>query len=398
MADNTNDIQALTAGIAAISAHIEELKKELGAKSDSGAVNAKLKELAEKQAELSRDLTELRQIKDEVQGTGAAVKSVGQQVIEHKAFKDFGQTRRANFEIKTENANSISPVNTQASNSVSRTTIGAPYQAGFVSNPELDLVVEPLFPHVPIATQAIQYVKEGTFTNNAAVVAEGALKPESTINVSLETANVVTLAHIMKVTKQVYDDNPQSIMALIDHKMRYGLQSVVDRQLIQGTGGTTQLPGALLSGNYTDYSSAAGVVSTDTLFDFIFKHYTALANAGVNTHRLVLNPADWASLALTKDNQKRYLLGGPAMIAQKTVWGIPVLTTPSIPQGKFLMGDFNQAATIYDRQALQFAISEEDDKNFQYNLITIRVERRLAVTFEQPLALDGGNFVIPSGS
>ena len=385
------DIKSLTDGITNITSRIEALKSEMAAKGEVSAVQAEMKSLADKQTELARELTELRQAQDAAPAADEGAKSIGQQVIESKGFKDFAQTRRMTLEVKT-------PLTTQASNTVSRGTIGAPYQAGFVSNPEEDLVVEALFPHVPINTQSLQYVKEGTFTNNAALVAENSQKPESSISFSLQTANVVTLAHILKVTKQVYDDNPQSIMALIDHKMRYGLQQVVDRQLIQGQGGSTQLPGALLSGNYTDYSTAAGVLSTDSLFDFIFKHYTALATAAVNANRLVLNPADWAELALLKDKQGRYLLGGPGAVAGKVVWGIPVLTTSSMPQGKFLLGDFNQAATIYERQALQVALSDEDDKNFQYNLITIRVERRLAVTFEQPLALDGGDFGLSGSS
>jgi HK97 family phage major capsid protein len=383
-------IQELTTGIENVTKYIEGLQKEVAeGKASSEAAAKEMKALAEKQSEMARELTEMKQQRDAQEEAGA-VKSVGAQFIESEAFKNYKSSRNAKVEVKD-----ISPFSTQAGNSISRTTIAAPYHAGLVLNPEEDLTVEQLFPHVSIATSSIDYVKEGTFTNNAAVVAEGAKKPESTLGVSLATANVVTVAHFMKVTKQVYDDNPQAIMGLIDHKLRYGLQSVIDKQLIQGTG-SGELGGLLLAGNHTEYPVALG--NKDTLFDLVFKYYTAMASAGVAAKRIILNPADWAELALAKDTQGRYILGGPAAVAGKVLWGIPVETTNSMPTGKFIIGDLQRGATIYDRQALQVAMTESDKDDFEYNLITIRVERRVAFAVEQPLAIGGGDFTLGGSS
>ena len=43
-------------------------------------------------------------------------------------------------------------------------------------------------------------------------------------------------------------------------------------------------------------------------------------------------------------------------------------------------------------------MSESDGSNFTQNLITLRVERRLGVAHEQPAAVYGGDFVIPTAS
>ena len=383
-------ILELTKGIELVTTAIENIQKEVAeGKASSENAAKEMKALAEKQSDMARELTEIKQQHDSQEESGA-VKSVGTQFVESESFKNFKSIRKAQVEVKD-----IDPFSTQASNSVTRTTIGAPYNAGLVLNPEDDLVVEQLFPHVPIATSSLTYAKEGTFTNNAAVVAEGSTKPESTLDVSLANANVETIAHYMKVTKQLYDDNPQAIVALIDHKLRYGLQAVVDKQLIQGTG-SGELGGLLLAGNHTEYPVALG--NKDTLFDLVFKTYTAMASAGVAAKRIILNPADWAELALAKDTQGRYILGGPAAVAGKVLWGIPVVTTNSMPTGKFIIGDLQLGATIYDRQAIQVAMTESDGDDFKKNLITIRVERRLAFAVEQPLSIGGGDFTLGGSS
>ena len=69
-----------------------------------------------------------------------------------------------------------------------------------------------------------------------------------------------------------------------------------------------------------------------------------------------------------------------------------------MPTGKFIIGDLQLGATIYDRQAIQVAMTESDGDDFKKNLITIRVERRLAFAVEQPLSIGGGDFTLGGSS
>ena len=94
-----------------------------------------------------------------------------------------------------------------------------------------------------------------------------------------------------------------------------------------------------------------------------------------------------------KDTQKRYLLGGPATVAEKTLWGLKVITTSAMTSGKFLMADFGLGATIYDRQEVAIEIDREQD-DFTKNLFTIRAERRLALVVDSPAAIAGGNWAL----
>lgn len=57
------------------------------------------------------------------------------------------------------------------------------------------LTVRDLLAQGRITSNALEYVRENVFTNAAALIAEGTLKPESNITFTKETANVKTIAH-----------------------------------------------------------------------------------------------------------------------------------------------------------------------------------------------------------
>jgi HK97 family phage major capsid protein len=175
--------------------------------------------------------------------------------------------------------------------------------------------------------------------------------------------------------------------------MMYGLALKIDRQLVSGTGTSTQLAGLLKSGNFTDYSSAVAsqIPQGANLIDFALIIKAHLESLGYPPKQLLLNPADWAALALLKDTQKRYLLGGPAGITTQQLWGLPVVTTAAVPSGKYIMADFALGATIFDRQEVAVEIDREGD-DFRKNLLTIRAERRLGLGVEDAAAIAGGDW------
>lgn len=357
------------------------------------AVKEEMKKLGEEQLKFAKELAALQQASaDGAAESDNRVKSIGEKFTESANYKAFSANTRdvrgARHIVSTKND---SPTVSTVSPAISRNTIAAPYQlAGIWGAPEQQLIVENLIPHIPVSSSAVEYLKHTGFTNNAGVVAEGAAKAESTFEFDLATANVVTIAHWTKITEQLAADAP-AVTAYINAKMMYGLQLKVDNQIISGTGTSTQLGGFLKSGNHTDYSSAVTVPTGANLMDFALLIKTKLDTLGYPPKVLLLNPADWAGLALLKDTQKRYLLGGPAGVTTKSLWGLPVETTASVPSGKYVMADFALGSTIYDRQEVALEIDREGD-DFRKNLLTIRVERRLGLGVEDAAAIAGGNW------
>lgn len=357
------------------------------------AVKEEMKKLGEEQLKFAKELAALQQASaDGVAESDNRVKSIGEKFTESANYKAFSaNTRDVRGARHIVSTKSDSPTVSTVSPAISRNTIAAPYQlAGIWGAPEQQLIVENLIPHIPVSSSAVEYLKHTGFTNNAGVVAEGAAKAESTFEFDLATANVVTIAHWTKITEQLAADAP-AVTAYINAKMMYGLQLKVDNQIISGTGTSTQLGGFLKSGNHTDYSSAVTIPTGANLMDFALLIKTKLDTLGYPPKVLLLNPADWAGLALLKDTQKRYLLGGPAGVTTKSLWGLPVETTASVPSGKYVMADFALGSTIYDRQEVALEIDREGD-DFRKNLLTIRVERRLGLGVEDAAAIAGGDW------
>jgi Phage capsid family. len=66
--------------------------------------------------------------------------------------------------------------------------------------------------------------------------------------------------------------------------------------------------------------------------------------------------------------------------------------TKSIPRGQFLVGNFQMAAAIWDRQSATVEISREHSDFFTRNLVAILTEERLALTVFRSDALVLGGF------
>lgn len=364
------------------------------------AVKAEMKTLGEKQLELSRELASLQQKSAQQGEIINADKSVGGQYVNSNAYKalkgNVAKVERAREIISTKAA---TPTTSTVATGITRNTIAVPTQLAGIydENAEMPLVIEGLIPHIPVTSSSVQYLKNSAFTNGVKVVAEGTAKPESTFQFKLATANVETIAHYTKITEQLAQDAP-AVQAFINAKMIYGLQLKIDEQLVNGTGAeASQLTGLLATTNSTDYSADLDALkpSIKTMADFALAIKTKLETNGYAPKYLILNPIDWAGLALMKDTNGLYILGGPAAVAGKTLWGMSVVTTPSMPQGKYLMSDFALGATIFDRQEVAVEIDREQD-DFTKNLFTIRVERRLGLAVENPKAIGGGAWTLPT--
>jgi HK97 family phage major capsid protein len=89
-------------------------------------------------------------------------------------------------------------------------------------------------------------------------------------------------------------------------------------------------------------------------------------------------------MELLKDAEDRYLwptFGSWAngVNAQKSLFGVPLVSTTAITEGTFLAGNFAQGATLYQREGVTVKVSFEHLDYFQKNLMMILVESREAL-------------------
>lgn len=310
---------------------------------------------------------------------------------EFKAFKSALRDRNASIRLEL----AAAPETTQASNSATRTSLAQPYEAGIVTDPRQVLAIESLFGKINIDVNAYQYIKYGFTTTvtatGPAVVSEGSAKPESNYSGTIETGTIKTLAHWTKMTEQMIADNG-NIVTFINDDMQYQLNKVIDAQIVNGTG-SGQLKGLSVSGNYTDYITGAGIDTGDTVIDLILKVKTKMEAANIRNISLLLNPVDWCKVLCSKNVNKDYLIPGIVDIPQQRIWGVPVILSGSVTSGKFHMGNFYEGGKIFERQGVTVEMARSGD-DFEKNLMTLRVERRLDFAVVQPKALAYGDFSV----
>ena len=310
---------------------------------------------------------------------------------EFKSFKSALRDRNASIRLEL----SAAPETTQASNSATRTSLAQPYEAGIVTDPRQVLAIESLFGKINIDVNAYQYIKYGFTTTDTAtgpaVVSEGSAKPESNYGGTIETGTIKTLAHWTKMTEQMIADNG-NIVTFINDDMQYQLNKVIDAQIVNGTG-SGQLKGLSASGNYTDYITGAGIDTGDTVIDLILKVKTKMEAANIRNISLLLNPVDWCKVLCSKNVNKDYLIPGIVDIPQQRIWGVPVILSGSVTSGKFHMGNFYEGGKIFERQGVTVEMARSGD-DFEKNLMTLRVERRMDFAVVQPKALAYGDFSV----
>lgn len=60
--------------------------------------------------------------------------------------------------------------------------------------------------------------------------------------------------------------------------------------------------------------------------------------------------------------------------------------------GEFAVGAFRQATNLFDREAITVKWFEQDRDNVVKNLVTVRIEERIAVATQRPEGIVTGKF------
>lgn len=246
------------------------------------------------------------------------------------------------------------------------------------------LRIRDLLPAQPISTNEVEYVEETGFTNNAAFVAENPdnAKPESDLTYDLKTAQVRTIAHWIRASRQVLDDAPQ-LRARVDNQLLYGLDFVIENQILYGNGVGNNLQGIMTHADVQTYDIASGP-ATDTRIDAIRRAMTLVDVAFYEATGVVVNPFDWEDIELAKDNENRYIWIVVTEGGIQRLFRLPVVVTPAINRGEALVGAFNLGAMLWDREQASIRISEHHSDFFVKNMVAVLAEARLALTIDRP--------------
>lgn len=369
-----SDLQTVQAALDKVT---DQLREHAARATSDREVHAQHKEtvdqLLAKQSELQAEVQAMAQTVDKIgrgHDAGAqAAKTPGQAFTEADGFAAFASRASGKFKAPIKAAITSAPgsagVNIQ------------PQRIGMLMPMDQRLFLRDLLNWGRTTSNAIEYVRELLFTNNANVVSELVTKPQSDITFELESAPVATIAHWIRASKQVLADAPM-LQSYIDGRLMYGLKLKEEQQLLKGSG-----VGLNLNGIYTQatpYVNPGVTVQAETRIDRLRLAMLQVSLSEYDTDGIVINPIDWAAIELTKTTDNAYLFASPTGQIAPTLWGRPVVATQAMEANDFLVGAFRMGAQGWDREDANVEISLEDSTNFRDNAATIRCEERVGLT------------------
>ena len=243
--------------------------------------------------------------------------------------------------------------------------------ADLTINPDIHMVSAPVAPtnltsavsNVPVAGNSVTIVTH-TPVYGAAVVAEGDLKPATTINWDTQSAALEVVANYEDVTRQALADEPQ-------------VQAIVNGALLSGLARKIEADVATAITSNADIQTVTG----SSLLAAIRYGAAAVETAGYTASVVAVNPADLAALDLEVVGNFRNVQRGTQF------WGVNAITSPLIPVGEAFIGDFATAVTLFSKGGVDVYTTDSDGDKFRKNIVTILAETRVKAAVTRPDAI-----------
>jgi HK97 family phage major capsid protein len=253
-------------------------------------------------------------------------------------------------------------------------------------------------PGYSVSLPSIEYVRHTSTTGSAGSVAEGAVKPEVTLNVDKLVVPVVKLAAHLALSREIYSDwDAFSSYALTE--LQRQVIDVENAEILAGDGTGTDMQGFYSVPGILTHDCTLDTGTDETVWDSIEKSFAQLrsGSALAEPSLAIFHPDDWSTIRRVKDNYGRYLVApDPSDDQVNTCWGCPVLTTTQNPPGQGLLIDTSKFGRVAIREPLAMFFGFANDDLLR-NLLRWVAEERLVLTVERPAAvLKITNFPAPT--
>lgn len=240
--------------------------------------------------------------------------------------------------------------------------------------------VIPVFPTNSNLIKFIQYVFGGA--SGFRTVAEGGQKPETNYIPTVKEAPVRKIAGLLHVPDELLDD-VVGFRAWIAYELPKAYLDEEDRQIFKGNGTGTDLLGLWYQATFQSYNGT--VTQASNIIDKIVSGITEVRILKRSTSAVFVSPVEWQEILINKGTTKEYTY--PIVLRADgvmTIGGVPIYWSNIFNPGEGLVGDFARGTAIFQRKAMNIRYSEENKDNFEKNIVTIRLEGRIALPIFYP--------------
>jgi HK97 family phage major capsid protein len=213
-----------------------------------------------------------------------------------------------------------------------------------------------------VSSGSIEYMTWSEATG-AAVVAEGAVKPEATLTPTTTPLSLDTYAYWKAITRQALEDYPR-------------VRSIVENKLRQGLARTLEGAAATELATVTNTATGVGIAG-------IREAIGEVQGNGFTPNAIALSPSDFAALDIDAwSASSSGSVSGPG-----TYWGLRPVSVPQLPPGVMYVGDFAEGITWFDRGTASVYMTDSHADYFVRNLLVILAEQRSAFALTEPGAM-----------
>lgn len=189
-----------------------------------------------------------------------------------------------------------------------------------------------------------------------------------------------TIAATADVSKQSLADigwlsNFMSTQMLLD------LLKKEDTELLNGAGGANAIHG-LIPQSTAFVASGSDV---ESIYDVLIDAAAQVEELDYDPNGFLLHPRDFSRLLRYKSTTKEYNHPGLVYEGGLLLNGIPIYKASQVAKGTGLVADWSNADLLV-REGISFNISYENKDNFEKNLVTLRIEERIALAVYRPQA------------
>jgi HK97 family phage major capsid protein len=231
--------------------------------------------------------------------------------------------------------------------------LASPGEGAALSQPDVRPGIQPvlfqpvtvasLIPTTQVSTNRVRVIVETVASNAAATVAEGAAKPEQTLEFDEVDEPVRKVAAFLPVSDEMLSDAP-ALQGYLNARLSLFVQNEEEDQLLNGDGSGNNLSGLLDRVPAPNQGIASTAPSANTA-DHIYAAMVVAQQSYLMPDAVVVNPEDWADLRLLKDQNDNYIGGSPFSNGAQpgeALFGKRVVVTEAITAGTALVGAFGR--------------------------------------------------------
>lgn len=241
-----------------------------------------------------------------------------------------------------------------------------------------------------MSSSTVTFIRETGGEGNLAPWAVGTGttdKPELDRDFEEITVTAEYIAGWLRISRKMLDDM-DAVRSYLQMRLMEMYLKVEDAQILNGNGTSPQLEGILTV-------AQAAEVTTGANIERLIWAISQLESDDYYANGIVLHPAAYYAIALNKaTGSGEYDQPGIVVIqnGQLYVAGIPVFKTTAIARDTYIVGDWTLGAQLFIREQPTVEFFDQDRDNVIKNLITVRIEGRVALAIYQPDAFVTGTF------